>query len=329
MSKWMQSKRSGFTLIELLVVIAIIAILIALLVPAVQKVREAAARLQCQNNLKQLALGLHNYHDVYKKFPPGGQAAVLPQPNPPGNTATIVGTSWIVFTLPYIEQGALYKLYDFTKAYNDAANATNVGENLVPIIYCPSGPDPNRYLDPNTNMTKNRSTHYYGVMGPSDAASPANYTIGGTTFSAVVGGPGGNGAYSTHGILSHYQDTTGSVMTKRQIRLTDVTDGTSNTLLIGERSMVPPAGSSTNDYRSWIRGQNGGMGACKNVRFPLNSTYYNGSNNFNDISFGSNHTGGCNFAIGDGTVRYISETVDLNILKGMSTIGTGEVVSTN
>src|SRR5262245_45917281 len=105
--------RRGFTLIELLVVIAIIAILIGLLLPAVQKVRDAAMRMSCQNKLKQLGLALHNYHNAFSKLPPGAQAAVLPVPNPAGNTTTIAGSSWIVFILPQIEQDSIYKLYRF------------------------------------------------------------------------------------------------------------------------------------------------------------------------------------------------------------------------
>jgi prepilin-type N-terminal cleavage/methylation domain-containing protein len=319
------TRRNAFTLIELLVVIAIIAILISLLVPAVQKVREAAARMQCQNNLKQLGLALHAYHDANKKLPPGAQEAVYAVPNPTNSTASFRGTSWIVFSLPYFEQGPLFSRYNFTVAYNNVTNA-KVGESVIPVLYCSSGPEPTRWLDPNTNLTRNPSTHYYGVMGPSGATNPSSYTVGTTTYKATVGNPNTNGAWSAHGMLSQYRDLTGSVSTKRLIRLTEVTDGTSNTLMLGERSMHPPstATATNHDYRSWIRGNNGGAGACKNVRYPINSTYYNGSNNFNDISFGSAHTGGCSFALGDGTVRFVNQNINMGILQGMSTISSGE-----
>src|SRR5262245_46471154 len=118
MSSFRRTHRRGFTLIELLVVIAIIAILIGLLLPAVQKVREAAARMSCQNKLKQLGLALHNYHDANSKLPPGAQGAVYPKPNPTNTTTTIVGTSWIVFALPYVEQDNVYKQYRFDLPYN-------------------------------------------------------------------------------------------------------------------------------------------------------------------------------------------------------------------
>lgn len=321
----LRALRKAFTLIELLVVIAIIAILIALLVPAVQKVRESAARSQCQNNMRQLAIGLHSYHDVAKKFPPGAQGAVYLKPRPAGSTATIAGTSWIVFILPQIEQEPLYKQYNFTLAYNSVQNGA-VGANIVPIIYCPSGPDPKRYLDPNSNVTTNPSTHYYGVMGPGYPSNPTVVTVGGATFNYTVGSANSNGAWSAHGILSHYQETSGSVSTNRLVKLTDIRDGSSNTLMLGERSLILPA-SQANDYRTWIRGNNGGAGACKVVYYPINSTYYNGSTNFNAISFGSQHTGGCNFVMGDASVRYINESIDINLLMASSSIDSLESVN--
>ena len=320
----------AFTLIELLVVIAIIAILIGLLLPAVQKVREAAARMSCSNNLKQLGLALHGYHDANNKLPPGAQQQVYPSPNPTGNTTTfIAGTSWIVFILPNIEQENLFKQYNFALAYNSTQNAA-VGNNVVKTLYCPSGPDPKRYLDPNTNLTQNPSTHYYGVMGPGGATDNHTIVLNGTTYTYRQGDSGANAAWSGNGMLSQYRDTTGSISTGRTVKLTDVTDGLTNTLMVAERSVNMPNGYAFNhDYRSWIRGNSGGSGATKNVTFPINSTFYNGSNNFNHISFGSNHTNGCNFALGDGSVRFINQSIDLAVYKASASMNSGEVVNIN
>jgi len=324
--------RRGFTLIELLVVIAIIAILIGLLLPAVQKVREAAARMSCQNKMKQLGLALHNYHDANGKLPPGAQGDVLPNPNPAGNTTASVkgGASWIVFILPYIEQDNLFKQYNFTLAYNDPINLA-VGATLVPGIYCPSGPDPKKYTDPNFTTPVCLTTHYYGVMGPGGATNPTSNVVGGVTYNYTVGNANGNGAWSAHGMLSHYQDTSGSVSTGRLVRFTDVKDGLTNTLMVAEMSVTIPNTSpaTPNQYRTWIRGNSGGSGSCKTVTNPINSTFYNGSNNFNDISFGSNHQNGCNFTLGDGSVRFISNGIDLSIYKAAASIDSGEVAPLN
>lgn len=314
--------RSAFTLVELLVVIAIIGILVGLLLPAVQAAREAARRMSCQNQVKQIALALHNSHDTYKKFPPGAEGAVYPKPNPTSSTTTIVGTSWLVHILPYIEQANLYAKYDFTQAYNSVNNGL-FGANIVPTYYCPSGPAPTRYLDPNANMTTAVTTHYYGVMGPGGLTNPTTMTMGSNTYSYTIGSANANGAWSAHGILSHYQETTGSVSTNRRVRMGDIIDGTSNTLMVGEISKTPPG--TLNQYRAWTRGNNGGSGTTKNVLYPINSTFYNGSNNFNDISFASEHTGGCQFALGDGSVRFVSQTVDLTIYRAMASMNSGEV----
>ncbi len=325
-------RRTGFTLIELLVVIAIIAILIGLLLPAVQKVREAASRAKCQNNLKQLGLALHAYHDANNQLPPGAQNAVLqvPLPNPPPTTPVYInGTSWLVFILPYVEQAPLYSLYNFSLAYNDPANATGVGEKTVPIYYCPSGPAPKQYLDPNTNMTQNGSTHYYGVMGPAGATNPTTNTIGTATYSYTVGDATANQSWSAHGMLSHFRNQPSSVSTNRFVRLTDVTDGTSNTLMVGEISIFWTVSTPAHQYRSWIRGNASGSGATKNIVNPINSTIYNGSNNFNNVSMGSNHTGGCNFANGDGTVRFLRSTIDMPVYMASASMNSQEAVSLN
>jgi prepilin-type N-terminal cleavage/methylation domain-containing protein/prepilin-type processing-associated H-X9-DG protein len=317
------SRSRGFTLIELLVVIAIIAILIGLLLPAVQKVREAAARMSCSNKLKQLGLALHNYHDANGKLPPGAQARVFPIP--PTNPVTYVdGTSWITFILPQIEQDNLFRQYNFALGYNTTAN-TAVALNVIPTLYCPSGPDAKTRLDPNGNVQNAVTTHYYGLMGPGGSTNPTTLTIGGTTFTYTIGNPVTNGAFSTHGMLSQYRDEPGSVTTGRTLKLTDVTDGLTNTLMLGERSVNLGPGQTAHDYRSWTRGQAGGSGSCKNVTNPINSTWYNGSNNFNDISMGSNHSGGANFALGDGSVRFIRQSIDLNTYKASSSINSGEI----
>jgi prepilin-type N-terminal cleavage/methylation domain-containing protein/prepilin-type processing-associated H-X9-DG protein len=311
---------SGFTLIELLVVIAIIAVLIGLLLPAVQKVREAAARMSCQNKMKQLALALHNYESTNQKFPPGAQAQVYPSPNPPGNTATLpVGTSWITLILPQIEQENLYRQYNLA-----------VGANVVPTLYCPSGPDASRLKDTNNS---NPTTHYYGVMGPAFSTTPYAIAIGSRVYTGYnfypADGGNNNGAWSADGILGVFRSTGAAtdLAVNRVVKITDVTDGTTNTLLLGERS-TQVNDASPNGFRSWIRGQQAGSGATRNVKYPINSTDWDSAiQNFNDQSFASRHPGGANFAMADGSVRFISQNIDMGLYMGAASMDKKEVVS--
>jgi prepilin-type processing-associated H-X9-DG protein len=200
----------------------------------------------------------------------------------------------------------------------------------VPTYYCPSG---STLRSGNSSEAAsgqaNYSTHYYGVMGPSSRADPSTNVVNGITYSYRVGGATGNGAWAWNGFLTQYRDNPGSISTKYVVRLTDATDGTSGTLMVGELSMHLPntTPATLNHYRSWVRGNNGGSGATKNVTFPINSTFYNGSNNFNDISFGSNHSGGCNFALGDGSTRFLNQNIDLSIYKAIASINGGEVAT--
>ncbi len=330
--------RRAFTLVELLVVIAIIGVLVALLLPAVQAAREAARRSSCSNKLRQLAIGLHNHHDTFDKFPRGAEQDVFPVPNPVGSTTTMRGTTWIVFTLPYIEQKPLYDRYRFDLPYTNTLNNTNVGNIVVPTLYCPSGPDAKRYLDPNSNAANAVTTHYYGIMGPGPAAgyistetAVDNHVIthGGINYTFRRGDAANNAAWSGHGILSQYRDATGSISTNRIVRMADITDGTTNTLMLGEISRNMPnnyCSPSSHSYRSWIRGNNGGSGTTKNISYPINFMYYNCSNNFNDISMMSNHPGGAQFALGDASVRFIAQTIDLNVYRLAASMGGGENV---
>jgi prepilin-type N-terminal cleavage/methylation domain-containing protein len=347
MSRTLRARTSGFTLVELLVVIAIIGVLVALLLPAVQAAREAARRSSCSNKLRQLAIGLHNHHDTYDKFPPGCQGLVFRQPNPTNAAANLPGTSWIVFTLPFIEQRPLYDRYRFDLAHNSNENGQIVGMTVVPTLYCPSGPDARRYLDPNgsvgTGVRGNPTTHYYGVMGPGPAVGYISsetdidqhpITYGGVTYNYRRGNRPGNGAWSGNGILSHYRETTGSISSNRVVRMADITDGTTNTLMLGEISRQMPSNycsPASHSYRSWIRGNTtssnsaaNGSGATKNVSYPINFMYYNCSNNFNDISMMSNHPGGAQFALGDASVRFIPQTIDFSVYRLAASMGSGE-----
>jgi hypothetical protein len=226
------------------------------------------------------------------------------------------GTTWLVHILPYIDQAPLHDLYDFDLPYTNEVNK-QVGNRQVPGYYCPSGPDPlsQRARSGNSSEqtmdgTRNLSTHYYGIMGPNlRIADPQSYTFQGKTYTYRVGTPTGNDAYGCEGLLQQYRDNSGSITTKYYGSFKEILDGASNVLLVGERSMHLPAAQAV-DWRSWIRGNNGGSGATKNVAYPINSTFYNGSDNFNDISMGSDHAGGTHFLLGDGSVQFVSENID-------------------
>ncbi|MFM8495089.1 MAG: DUF1559 domain-containing protein [Planctomycetia bacterium] len=301
--------RRGFTLVELLVVIAIIGVLVALLLPAVQAVRESARRSQCTNHQKQLALGLHSYHDAKRSLPA--------HPSPGGD----IGVGWLCLVLPFIEQAAISSGVDVAAAAYEAGQNTNrkLGQHRIPTFFCPSYAvdRSGSTLDQVTNFNgtgttqKAYTTHYVGSAGPI-GTNPSNnsvYKKNPTT---------GDSDFACEGVLPFVPYTTSSnPATARGVKLSEITDGTSKTLMIfevawqGLEESIP--GSSSGSLRSWVRGAgwNNSGTVIKNVSNAMKTVRYTGDD-FNDISMGGNHQGGCNVAFADGRVQFLGETVDLN-----------------
>jgi prepilin-type N-terminal cleavage/methylation domain-containing protein/prepilin-type processing-associated H-X9-DG protein len=281
------NRRQGFTLIELLVVIAIIAILIGLLLPAVQKVRESAARLQCMNNLKQLGLALHSYHDSYQAFP---------QPRGSVNSFTS-SFGWPCRTLPFIEQNNLYNAVQ--------ANFFQAILTTVKIFQCPS--DARDGQDGKGATTS--GTHSSGLI----------WYIG------VTGSFGGSDAQYTGSNAGIFQPNTPGVA------IASITDGTSNTLMLGER---PPSADlsfgwwSYSDYDNLLATQNF-INIYPNC--PTPGVYGPGkiTNNCDSNHFWSLHTGGGNWLFGDGSVHFLpysaaALTVPLATRSGGEVVNTGD-----
>ena len=298
---------SGFTLVELLVVIAIIGILIALLLPAVQAAREAARRSQCSNNMKQLGLALHNYHDVFKVLPPGGlRDALRATPVARGN-----GLAWNVFILPFMEQQALHDQFDFLLT-DDAScvQAPNTTITLTPVdgFLCPSG---TRLYD--GSSTTRYTCHYVGVMGPkgTNPVSGSAYLL----HDSSTYGETGHGGFAQDGILYNVS----------KVRFRDILDGTSNTVAVGELSH-----DKANCYRMWPRGMyDNHSRSAKNINYGINAFAYSTSaypsvSQFNDVSMSSNHPGGAMFSLCDGSTRFLSETVDITLYKSAASRAGGE-----
>jgi prepilin-type N-terminal cleavage/methylation domain-containing protein/prepilin-type processing-associated H-X9-DG protein len=316
-------KRRAFTLIELLVVIAIIAILIGLLVPAVQKVREAAARTQCSNNLHQLAIAAHNHHDTFLRLPSGVNLPVSTQSGAlfPTNIMYTSGKltqppvqgmfiSWCEALLPFIEQDNLYKSLDLTKREFANCNGPNSpGATVVKTFICPSD------LLPGGNVTTFVSggvTFYFGMN---------SYGANGGTYPWFLDYP----AYSTDGVF----------WINSSVRMTDITDGTSNTFFFGERFHKDPnwAGISTLGGWAWSNYQSP-QDHIFGTRVPVNYMVPPGASGFavTDLrvsAFGSGHTQGANFSMADGSVRFFanSSTSSLPTLQALSTRGGGEVIN--
>jgi prepilin-type N-terminal cleavage/methylation domain-containing protein/prepilin-type processing-associated H-X9-DG protein len=321
--------RKGFTLIELLVVIAIIAILIGLLLPAVQKVREAAARLQCQNNLKQIGLAFHNYHDTNLTLPSAHIETCPPGTKAGQETPCSYYSGWAIDILPFVEQNNLYTAYNNTVPNFSPVNAAF---NVTPVkIYsCPSDTRQGQIYAPDTLPPGGSSNSSYKYMaGSYKVMSGVGHPSTTDTYSgywdevqdALAYFPAGKGAFHGDGYSGLQPE-----------RLTSITDGTSNTIFAGERhtkthpTRGPFWADSFNLYNSGAAylGINTiylqpDYDACQNLHG------YNA--NYCKYGWGSLHTGGnINFLFGDGSVRSIPATIDNNVFSALATIAGGEVI---
>ena len=266
--------RRGFTLVELLVVIAISGILVALLMPAVQAAREAARRMQCSSNLRQLGLAMQNYHSTFNRFPPGFMVA--------GKTGTPGGWAWGVFLMPFIEQSPLKDTlsptqYKLEEVVNDPALLPMLQADLS-VFRCPSSPI-------------GRLRTHQGAPNPKVAS--ANYTCC-------------RGFFNFTGAVFLTKDNNGVLYGESSIRIQDVTDGTSNTFILGERTAFGANLDPANDgkWPSWCGP--GGGGACNTVSSSV-SDKLNHLTSMN--AFSSQHSGGAVFCFVDGSVHFIAETI--------------------
>jgi prepilin-type N-terminal cleavage/methylation domain-containing protein/prepilin-type processing-associated H-X9-DG protein len=318
---------TGFTLIELLVVIAIIAVLIGLLLPAVQKVRAAAARMSCQNNLKQLGLGLYNYESANGFFPPAFGLLPAPDPTVPSPAPNTMGHSVFVYLLPYMEQNNVYNVINVQKGFFSSVNFPNSSPAYstgIKTILCPASPAP-ATMDYSAALNQGWSS--YGVT--------VNYSgliFGRTDYAPVSGTALGIGSGTAE---SQVSGNLGILGPNTKTKVTDVTDGTSNTLMMTEVGGRPFFYVQNGQFKSnGPVSQGGGAWADPFGNLVVNGSYPDGSiggpcaiNCTSDNEIFSFHTGGVNALMGDGSVRFLSQSLSLTQVAVLISKQGGEVIT--
>lgn len=332
------SKTSGFTLIELLVVIAIIATLVAILLPAVQQAREAARRSTCKNNLKQIGIALHNYHDTYNTLPPGNIAsysrfrtdAGVSMSGPNGALSSRAEWAWSGLIAPFMELGNAYDALGIgvrtgAQALDDA-NALKVAQTKVAMFLCPSDSPPDT-MSIRRVLSASNGTNYLEM-------APNNYVVvnrAGLNLSSISLQMGNHGA------------SNGMFKVNGHVNFKDVTDGLSSTFMVGERAYeyrgnggvmydsrcsilyLTPANSATGDFTDTSNlPLTTPYGTCSDVHPP--NRQFASNSVWTRTGFSSLHEGGVQFVLGDGAVRFISENIDGVTYARLGNMNAGSVV---
>ena len=301
-------RNAAFTLVELLVVIAIIGVLVALLLPAIQAAREAARRSSCSNNLKQIGLGLHNYHDTHGVFPPGH---MIWNPNtPPGHglTGSMRLMGWQVHLLPFIEQGSIYDQYNFSGSV-----PINQPDNMrlhwtwIETYLCPSNP----------GLV---GVWWTGAVNP--ATGDSNLDATPTHYSGIADDE------------CHVQDCIGPwwiaggkglFFTGSRVKMRDIVDGTSNTVAVCENVAPDPHGPNRYRGKTWVSYNL--MSVSNGINFPFRLNPPLSHPGYSQLdSPASYHPGGCHFMMADASVRFISENINQETLMGLATRAGREVL---
>jgi prepilin-type N-terminal cleavage/methylation domain-containing protein/prepilin-type processing-associated H-X9-DG protein len=323
-------KRAAFTLIELLVVIAIIAVLVGMLLPAVQKVRAAAAKSSCQNNLKQLGIAVHNFQDSQGRMPNNVSpvAAAITPAGSNGHDINSYSWSWLTQLLPFVEQQNLYnQILPSPSTPRTMAQALGAYGTQVKSYLCPadSSSMTARTDRANTPGYACGSTNYKGVCGSTWSWGSYAYTAPGYQAIGPYGNPGldsGDGCFFRSDGIINYNPITFN----RQLRVELITDGTAHTFMIGED--LP----DKNQHCAWPQSNY----ATGTTAIPLNNAMRPGQPGFNSpgdwpnvYSFRSLHIAGANFCMADGSVKFVNDSITLSIYRAMGTIRGGEVANLN